>query len=172
MPKPTATTAEIGLFDGAILRRAAGQAVLKLNPRGLARNPVIFVTGLTAALVTILVARDGLIGAPTFGIGLQVAIWLWFTVLFANFAEAVAEGAGLGLLPCFIAQTFPNLVPLSEPKQEFSGSLWLLTHPDLRNTARVRVFMDHVAAEIGKRRPEIEGQRADGQKGASQKDLG
>ena len=103
MPKPTATTAEIGLFDGAILRRAAGQAVLKLNPRGLARNPVIFVTGLTAVLVTILVARDGLIGAPTFGIGLQVAIWLWFTVLFANFAEAIAEGRGKARADAFRA---------------------------------------------------------------------
>ena len=57
MSKSTSTTAEIRLFDGAILRRAAGQAVLKLNPRGLARNPVIFVTGLcelagAVALVT------------------------------------------------------------------------------------------------------------------------
>ena len=92
MPKATSTTAEIGLFDGPILRRAAGQAVLKLNPRGLARNPVIFVTGLTSVLVTILVIRDGFAHAPTFGIGVQIAIWLWFTVLFANFAEAIAEG--------------------------------------------------------------------------------
>jgi DNA-binding transcriptional LysR family regulator len=83
--------------------------------------------------------------------------WKINTVL--GLAEAVAEGAGLGLLPCFIAHTFPNLVPLSEPKQEFAGALWLLTHPDLRGTARVRVFMDHVAAEIGRRRPEIEGAR-------------
>ena len=103
MSKSTSTTAEISLFDGAILRRAAGQAVLKLNPRGLARNPVIFVTGLTSVLVTILVIRDGLTHASTFGIGLQVAIWLWFTVLFANFAEAIAEGRGKARADAFRA---------------------------------------------------------------------
>ena len=103
MSKTTSTTADIGLFDGAILRRAAGQAVLKLNPRGLARNPVIFVTGLTSVLVTILVIRDGLVHAPTFGIGLQIAIWLWFTVLFANFAEAIAEGRGKARADAFRA---------------------------------------------------------------------
>ncbi|MGN6159141.1 MAG: potassium-transporting ATPase subunit KdpB [Devosia sp.] len=103
MSKSTSTSAEISLFDGTILRHAAGQAVLKLNPRGLARNPVIFVTGLTSALVTILVIRDGLSHAPTFGIGLQVAIWLWFTVLFANFAEAIAEGRGKARADAFRA---------------------------------------------------------------------
>ena len=103
MSKHTSTTAEISLFDAAILQRAAGQAVLKLNPRGLARNPVIFVTGLTSVLVTILVIRDGLAQAPTFGIGLQVAIWLWFTVLFANFAEAIAEGRGKARADAFRA---------------------------------------------------------------------
>ena len=103
MAKTTSTTAEIGLFDGAILKRAAGQAVLKLNPRGLARNPVIFVTGLTSVLVTILVIRDGIVHAPSFGIGLQIAIWLWFTVLFANFAEAIAEGRGKARADAFRA---------------------------------------------------------------------
>ncbi len=103
MAKTTTTTAEISLFDGAILGRAAGQAFAKLNPRGLARNPVIFVTGLTSVLVTLLVIRDGLTGAPTFGIGLQVAIWLWFTVLFANFAEAIAEGRGKARADAFRA---------------------------------------------------------------------
>jgi K+-transporting ATPase ATPase B chain len=103
MPKTTSTTAEITLFDDAILRRAAGQAVLKLNPRGLARNPVIFVTGLTSVLVTILVIRDGIVHAPTLGIGLQIAIWLWFTVLFANFAEAIAEGRGKARADAFRA---------------------------------------------------------------------
>ena len=77
--------------------------MLKLNPRGLARNPVIFVTGLTSVLVTILVIRDGLAAAPNFGIGLQIAIWLWFTVLFANFAEAIAEGRGKARADAFRA---------------------------------------------------------------------
>lgn len=111
--------------------------------------------------------------------GLKPARWLvhnvgedrigWKINTVLGLAEAVAEGAGLGLLPCFIAHTFPDLVPLSEPKQEFAGALWILTHPDLRGTARVRVFMDHVAAEIARLRPLIEGVRppADGLSSAS-----
>jgi K+-transporting ATPase ATPase B chain len=97
------TNAEISLFDAAILRRAVGQAVLKLNPRGLMRNPVIFVTALTSLLVTILVLRDAAIGAPNLAIGVQVALWLWFTVLFANFAEAIAEGRGKARADAFRA---------------------------------------------------------------------
>jgi DNA-binding transcriptional LysR family regulator len=84
--------------------------------------------------------------------------WKINTVL--GLSEAVAEGAGLGLLPCFIAQTFPNLVPLSGIMADFSSHIWLLTHPDLRNTARVRAFMDHVGAEIAKKRTLIEGNLA------------
>ena len=103
MAKTTSTTVDIGLFNGPILRRAAVQAVLKLNPRGLARNPVIFVTGLTSVLVTLLVVRDGLTGAPNFAIGLQIAVWLWFTVLFANFAEGIAEGRGKARADAFRA---------------------------------------------------------------------
>ena len=87
-------TVEIGLFAPEILGPAVKQAFLKLNPKGLARNPVIFSTALVSVFATILVVREGLNGGPTFWVGLQIAIWLWFTVLFANFAEAVAEGRG------------------------------------------------------------------------------
>jgi DNA-binding transcriptional LysR family regulator len=87
--------------------------------------------------------------------------WKINTVL--GLAEAVAEGAGIGLLPCFIAQTFPNLVRLADPAEEFEGALWLLTHPDLRGTARVRAFMDHVGAEVVKRRSFIEGRATPGE---------
>ncbi len=83
----------IALFDGAILRRAALDAVLKLNPRHLVRNPVIFVTEIVSILVTILAVRDALAG-NAFGFQASVAAWLWLTVLFATFAEAVAEGRG------------------------------------------------------------------------------
>jgi K+-transporting ATPase ATPase B chain len=87
-------TKALSLFDGAILARAASDAVRKLDPRQLARNPVIFVTEVVSLVVTILflrdlVARNGM----AFFTG-QIAAWLWFTVLFANFAEAVAEGRG------------------------------------------------------------------------------
>ena len=85
---------EMGLFSPVILRPAILQAFRKLDPRSLARNPVIFSTALVSVLATVLVIREGLTGGPVFWIGLQIAIWLWFTVLFANFAEAVAEGRG------------------------------------------------------------------------------
>jgi len=81
------------LFDPAILVPAIRQAFLKLDPRSLMRNPVIFVTEIVAALVTGFFLRDLLVGSGAAFSG-QIAIWLWFTVLFATFAEAVAEGRG------------------------------------------------------------------------------
>lgn len=88
------TTVSPALFDRAIVLQAARDAVIKLDPRQLMRNPVIFVTEVVAALVTFLWLRDLIqaTGEPFFS-G-QIAAWLWFTVLFATFAEAVAEGRG------------------------------------------------------------------------------
>jgi K+-transporting ATPase ATPase B chain len=81
------------LLSGPIVRRAALDAVAKLDPRRLVRNPVIFVTEVVAILVTILAARAAVLGEPwAFQAG--IALWLWLTVLFATFAEAVAEGRG------------------------------------------------------------------------------
>ncbi len=83
-----------GLFDPAIIKRAAVDAFRKLDPRHLARNPVIFVTEVVSLVVTILFLRDVVTrNGDAFFTG-QIAAWLWFTVLFANFAEAVAEGRG------------------------------------------------------------------------------
>jgi len=83
------------LFDAAIIRRAIGDSFRKLDPRTLLRNPVIFVVEVVALVTTILFVRDlgGGPGAEPGFVG-QIAAWLWFTVLFANFAEAVAEGRG------------------------------------------------------------------------------
>jgi K+-transporting ATPase ATPase B chain len=81
------------LADPAILRRAALDAFRKLDPRKLVRNPVIFVTEIVAILVTILAGRAAGIGG-SFGFEAGIALWLWLTVLFATFAEAVAEGRG------------------------------------------------------------------------------
>ncbi len=82
-------------FDSAILRGAVIDSVKKLDPRVLAKNPVMFVVAVGSLLTTILVVRD-LIGTPSAPLWFSIAItlWLWFTVLFANFAEAVAEGRG------------------------------------------------------------------------------
>jgi potassium-transporting ATPase ATP-binding subunit len=80
------------LFDKAIAGRAAVSAFVKLNPASLLRNPVIFVTEVGAVLTTaaLLVRPKG----EPWGFAFQIAVWLWFTVLFANFAEAMAEGRG------------------------------------------------------------------------------
>ena len=80
------------LFDRRIIVRAAAASFVKLDPRVMARNPVMFVTEV-GALVTTAGLLLGTPGEP-FGFGLQVTAWLWFTVLFANFAEAMAEGRG------------------------------------------------------------------------------
>ena len=72
-------------------------------------------------------------------------------------AEAVEAGLGLGHLPCFIGDSRPGLVRLAAPNPNFAANLWLLTHPDLRHSPRVRVFLDFLAAEIAKQRKFIEG---------------
>ena len=79
--------------DPALIRRAVVDAFRKLDPRALVSNPVIFVTAVVSALVTVLFVRDLVTGQPALFTG-QIAAWLWFTVLFANFAEAIAEGRG------------------------------------------------------------------------------
>ena len=82
------------LFDPGILAAAARDAFVKLDPRHLVRNPVIFVTEVVAAVVTAIFLRELLTGSGDPAFSGQIAAWLWFTVLFANFAEAVAEGRG------------------------------------------------------------------------------
>ncbi|MDQ2841543.1 MAG: potassium-transporting ATPase subunit KdpB [Acidobacteriota bacterium] len=82
------------LFDPEIVRRATRDSFLKLNPLTLLKNPVIFVVEVGAALVTVFLVRDVFTGAPGKGFDFQIALWLWFTVLFANFAEAMAEARG------------------------------------------------------------------------------
>jgi potassium-transporting ATPase ATP-binding subunit len=82
------------LLDPKIVFPAIGQAFRKLDPRTLARNPVMFVLEMVTLLTTVLLVRDIVVHAETFAFEFQIVIWLWFTVLFANFAEAVAEGRG------------------------------------------------------------------------------
>ena len=82
------------LLDWKIVSPAIGASLRKLDPRVLMANPVMFVVEIVAALATLLLARDLWTGADHIAFTLQIVIWLWFTVLFANFAEAVAEGRG------------------------------------------------------------------------------
>ncbi|WP_013500902.1 potassium-transporting ATPase subunit KdpB [Rhodopseudomonas palustris] len=82
------------LLDPAIMLPAIGQAFVKLDPRTLVKNPVMFVLEVVTVLATVLLIRDMATGSGELAFELQIAIWLWFTVLFANFAEAIAEGRG------------------------------------------------------------------------------
>ena len=82
------------LFDPKIVWPAVGAAFAKLDPRLQIKNPVMFVVEVVAALTTLLFIRDLFTGADHLGFTFQIILWLWITVLFANFAEAVAEGRG------------------------------------------------------------------------------
>jgi K+-transporting ATPase ATPase B chain len=100
MTPPTLRAPRVGtrtastMLDPKILWPAIGQSFVKLDPRLLWRNPVMFVVAIVSTLTTVLFIRDLLAGRPGLGFSLQINNWLWFTVLFANFAEAVAEGRG------------------------------------------------------------------------------
>ncbi len=82
------------LFDPKIVVPAIGSAFVKLNPRTLMKNPVMFVLEVVTALTTIILIHDLFTGGQNILFEFQIIVWLWFTVLFANFAEAVAEGRG------------------------------------------------------------------------------
>jgi K+-transporting ATPase ATPase B chain len=82
------------LFDPPIVKRAARDAFAKLAPAHMVRNPVMFVVLVGSVFTTFALVREAVTGAPDLGFLFQLALWLWFTVLFANFAEAMAEGRG------------------------------------------------------------------------------
>ena len=82
------------LFDPKIVLPAIGSAFVKLNPRTLMANPVMFVLEVVTALTTIILIRDLVTGGGHVLFEFQIVLWLWFTVLFANFSEAIAEGRG------------------------------------------------------------------------------
>jgi K+-transporting ATPase ATPase B chain len=82
------------LLDPKIVMPAIRAAFVKLDPRVMIKSPVMFVVEVVAALTTIIFLRDLVTGGENFAFTFQIILWLWFTVLFANFAEAVAEGRG------------------------------------------------------------------------------
>jgi K+-transporting ATPase ATPase B chain len=87
-------TTPTSLFTGPLLAAAARDSFVKLDPRTLIRNPVMFVTGIVAALSTVLLAKGIVTGGTALAFQAQLVFWLWLTVLFGNFAEAMAEGRG------------------------------------------------------------------------------
>src|SRR6201990_1887829 len=82
------------LLDPKIVMPAIRAAFVKLDPRAMVKNPVMFVVEVVAALTTVIFLRDVITGGGNLAFTFQIILWLWFTVLFANFAEAVAEGRG------------------------------------------------------------------------------
>ncbi|OPX94061.1 MAG: Potassium-transporting ATPase B chain [Syntrophorhabdus sp. PtaB.Bin006] len=101
------------LFDRKIILQATADSFKKLNPRSLLKNPVIFVTEVGAVITAI-----GLVfpsGSETFAFVLQISLWLWFTVLFANFAEAMAEGRGKAQANALRKTRTQTMANLSKP---------------------------------------------------------
>jgi potassium-transporting ATPase ATP-binding subunit len=92
MPRKQVETRPV--WDTAIVRGALRDAVIKLDPRIMARNPVMFVVEIGSILTSVLFIHDAVAGQSSWGFSLQITLWLWFTVLFANFAEGMAEGRG------------------------------------------------------------------------------
>src|ERR1700731_653831 len=82
------------MLDPKIMMPAIGSSFVKLDPRLMMKNPVMFVVEVVAALTTVIFLRELVTGSESLGFTFQIILWLWFTVLFANFAEAVAEGRG------------------------------------------------------------------------------
>src|ERR1700743_1621392 len=82
------------MLDPKIVVPALVASFTKLDPRLMIKNPVMFAVEIVAALTTIIFIRDLATGGEHLGFTFQIILWLWFTVLFANFAEAVAEGRG------------------------------------------------------------------------------
>src|SRR5450755_958630 len=82
------------LWNAEILRQAAIDSVTKLDPRKMIKNPVMFVVEVGSVLTTVLLIQNTIRHEPGLGFNLQITLWLWFTVMFANFAEAMAEGRG------------------------------------------------------------------------------
>ena len=87
-------TAATSIWNPAIMRTAVAAAIRKLDPRAMMTNPVMFVVEVGSVLTTVELVRDVIAGRPHIGFELQITFWLWLTVIFANFAEAMAEGRG------------------------------------------------------------------------------
>src|SRR6202158_171020 len=113
----------LSIFDPTIIVPAIGDSFKKLNPMTLARNPVMFVTEVGALITTVLLVIGH--GAH-FGFQLQIAVWLWFTVLFANFAEAMAEGRGKAQAKALRAtrtETFANRLKSDGTVEKIAANL-------------------------------------------------
>ena len=106
------------LFDSSIVKRALWDSIVKLNPKTMMKNPVMFVVEIGAAVTTAITLRDAIAQAPDLGFTFQITLWLWFTVLFANFAEAMAEGRGKAQADTLRKTKTETVAPRSTERQQ------------------------------------------------------
>jgi K+-transporting ATPase ATPase B chain len=123
------------LLDRAIVTRAIGDSFIKLDPRWQLRNPVMFIVEIGALVVTLFFFRDLISrGGKDAGFDLAIALWLWFTVIFANFAEAVAEGRGKAQAE-FLRRTKSD----TQARKMVDGKAVLVSATELRKGDLVRI---------------------------------
>ncbi len=124
------------LLDPAILKPAIGASFRKLHPRVMLGNPVMFTVEVVAALTTLLLVRDLILGGAYRSFTFQIVLWLWITVLFANFAEAVAEGRGKAqaatLRKARTETHAKRLLPGADGRYAASGLFEMVVAPDLK----------------------------------------
>ena len=133
------------LFDRAIITRAIADSFAKLDPRWQARNPVMFIVEVSALVVSLFWLRDLFArGGKDAGFDLAIALWLWFTVIFANFAEAVAEGRGKAQAD-FLRRTKSD----TKARKVVDGQLVDVNANELRKGDLIRVEPNEVIAGDG-----------------------
>jgi K+-transporting ATPase ATPase B chain len=133
------------LLDRAIVLRAIGDSFRKLDPRWQARNPVMFIVEVGALVVSLFYFRDLFMrGGKDAGFDLAIALWLWFTVLFANFAEAVAEGRGKAQAD-FLRRTKPD----TKARKVVDGKIVDVNANELRKGDLIRVEPGEMIAGDG-----------------------
>ena len=132
------------LWDPPIVRRAIADSFWKLHPRTMARNPVMFVVEVGAVLTTWRLIQDAVSGGSQIGFELQITFWLWLTVLFANFAEAMAEGRGKAQ-----AETLRRAKTEAVARRERDGTHEIVSASALRKGDIVRVAAGDVIPADG-----------------------
>jgi len=138
-------TQRISIWDRQIVRRAIWDSLRKLHPRTMARNPVMFVVEIGSVLTTLRLAQDLATGGSNLGFEFQITFWLWLTVLFANFAEAMAEGRGKAQAETLRKAKTETMANRERP----GGTFERVAAPSLRKGDIVRVTAGEVIPADG-----------------------
>ena len=133
------------IWNPQIVQRAIGDSFQKLHPRTMAKNPVMFVVEVGSVLTTLRLAYDAATGGSGLGFELQITFWLWITVLFANFAEAMAEGRGKAQADTLRRAKTETVASRERP----NGTYEVVPAPELRKGDIVRVTAGEVIPADG-----------------------